>query len=105
MARSDRPLLSSKAKNGNRFSPFRTFLLTRYLKDLSVQKTALKRGGKNAILSLDFMEAEERLGDAATQRLRLTFRKGGQELIAGTLVDPSQDAIKEEMEQLQRALL
>lgn len=51
------------------------------------------------------MEAEERLGDAATQRLRLTFRKGGQELIAGTLVDPSQDAIKEEMEQLQRALL
>ncbi|MEJ6717267.1 MAG: hypothetical protein QNK82_02145 [Akkermansiaceae bacterium] len=91
MARSDRSLLSSKAKNGNRFSPpFRTFLLTgftRYLKDLSVQKTALKRGGKNAILSLDFMEAEERLGDEAIQRLRLIFRKGGRELIAGTFLN------------------
>tara|TARA_B110000881_G_scaffold71267_1_gene61813 strand:- start:458 stop:628 length:171 start_codon:yes stop_codon:yes gene_type:complete len=52
-----------------------------------VQKTALKRGGKNAILSLDFMEAEERLGDEAIQRLRLIFRKGGRELIAGTFLN------------------
>ncbi len=160
----------------------RTFLLTgftRYLKDLNVQKNALKRGGQNSILSLDLMQAEEWLEgeeiqdtetsldferewalttmrtaisqiekqenqsgkssarfkilsrfltpqscdgftreeaanrleispdacDKAIQRLRLTFRETVRELVAGTLVDPSRDAIKEEMEQLQRALL
>lgn len=160
----------------------RTFLLTgftRYLKDLTVHQMARKRGGDREIISLDFTQAEEWLGDPsgededttlmferewarttirtaieilkeqvgagednqrrfdllsrflipancqelsreevaeelqisldacdkAIQRLRRDFREAVKELVAGTLNNPSQESVSEEMLQLQKALL
>ena len=159
----------------------RTFFLTgftRYLKDLTIHQTALKRGGKQAIISLDLTQAEEWLGDPnedqassldferewarttirtaiaqleelastspearkrfqtlarfltpescleldrnevsqelrispeacdkAIQPIRREFRETVKELIAGTLENPNQESIREEMEQLQQALI
>ena len=62
-------------------------------------------------LGLDRNEVAQELGltalacDKAIQRLRREFREAVKELVAGTLENPNQDSIREEMEQLQRALL
>ena len=62
-------------------------------------------------LEMDRNSVSEELGispdacDKAIQRLRCDFRETVKELIAGTLENPNQESIREEMEQLQRALL
>lgn len=170
------------ARADHKKGKLRTFLLTgftRYLKDLTVHRTAQKRGGDKVIISLDLAQAEEWLGDRsptsqddslgferewarttirtaitqleeeagnspeslkkfqilarfltpesslgldrnavsqelgisteacdkAIQRLRRDFRETVKELVAGTLENPNQESIREEMEQLQRALI
>ena len=72
----------------------RTFLLTgftRYLKDLAVQRSALKRGGGEVPLSFDVDQAEEWLqGEDTSQEEVLGFERHWAQTIMRTAIDSLQ---------------
>lgn len=78
----------------------RTFLLTgftRYLKDLAVQRTALKRGGGQTVLSLDADQAEEWLQAEETREETSTLgfeRHWAQTIMRSALQHLEEDAAR-----------
>lgn len=90
----------------------RTFLLTgftRYLKDLAVQRSALKRGGDQVILSLDIDQAEEWMrdeGPSGDEALVMEFeRHWAQTLMRNALLAMEHDAARTEKSALRFQIL